>query len=93
MPPWSDYGRRIITKRGLRLINSKIEDTEKLKRYITTIEVNKAIEKDVQNKRLWDQISEMEFWSEFELLQYKFDEAFACSSNACSKPIKVKTNR
>jgi hypothetical protein len=90
MPPWSSNGKRVALKKGLRLINPKEEDTQKLKRYTTTAEVSKAIEKDVHNKRLWDQISEMEFWSEFEFLQYIFDEAFACSSNACSKPIKVK---
>ncbi|KAI8636143.1 PUA-like domain-containing protein [Parasitella parasitica] len=89
MPPWSPEGRRVVTRKRLRMIGTDDEDTEWLKRYAISYSAKIAIKRDVQNRRLWDQIAQMEFWSKFEFLQYIFDEAFACSSHACSKPIKV----
>lgn len=89
MPPWSSEGRRMISRRGLRIIYPADEETEQLRQSIPSYKARKAIAKDTQNKRLWDQISELSFWSEFEFLQYVFDEAFACPSHACATPIKV----
>ncbi|KAK4518744.1 uncharacterized protein ATC70_008966 [Mucor velutinosus] len=88
MPPWSSEGRRMISRRGLRMINPVDEETEELRRFTPSYKAQVAIAKDTQNRRLWNQISELKFWSEFEFLQYVFDEAFACSSHACPKPIK-----
>ncbi|CEP18119.1 hypothetical protein [Parasitella parasitica] len=88
MPPWTLEGRRVITRKRLRMIGTEDEDTDWMKRYTIGYEAKRAIEKDVQNKRLWDQIADMVFWSKFEFLQHVFDEAFACASHACSKPIK-----
>lgn len=89
VPPWSSEGRRMISRRGVRMIHPADEKTEELRRFTPSYKAQLAIAKDTENKRLWDQISELKFWSEFELLQYVFDEAFACSSHACPKPIKV----
>lgn len=68
-------------------VNPKL--TEKNVKYIIPSRVQKLMAADRKNKRLWSQIRKMEFWSEYEFLHYIFDEAVACSSNACSKPIKV----
>ncbi|KAL7313456.1 hypothetical protein PS15m_007203 [Mucor circinelloides] len=88
MPPWSSEGRRMISRRGLRMVNTSDEETKKLRRFAPAYKAQLAIAKDTQNRRVWNQIKDLKFWSEFEYLQYVFDEAFACSSHACSKPIK-----
>lgn len=76
-----------MSKRGLRLIKS--DDTEKLVRYMIPARIQRLMKADLKNKRLWDEISKMEFWSEYEFLHYLFDTAVVCSGFVCSKPIKV----
>lgn len=73
------------------MVNTSDEETKKLRRFAPAYKAQLAIAKDTQNRRVWNQIKDLKFWSEFEYLQYVFDEAFACSSHACSKPIKVNT--
>ncbi|KAL9538175.1 hypothetical protein MBANPS3_011135 [Mucor bainieri] len=88
MPPWSSEGRRMISRRGVRMVHPADHETQELRLFTPSYKAQCAIAKDTQNRRLWDQIAELKFWSEFEFLQYVFDEAFACSSHACAKPIK-----
>lgn len=89
-PPWMSHGKQMISKRGIRMIKSQQETTEKLVRYLIPNRIEQLVKKDTKNKRLWDQIKKMEFWSEYEFLHYLFDTAITCSSSVCSKPIKVR---
>lgn len=88
-PPWMAQCKQLITKRGLRMIESEKNVTQKRVRYNIPCHIQRLIKRDVKNKRLWDEIKKMEFWSEYEFLHYLFDTAVTCSSNVCSKPIKV----
>ncbi|GAN08726.1 hypothetical protein MAM1_0219d08241 [Mucor ambiguus] len=80
----------MISKRGLRIINPADKETEEPQRCTPSYKAYVVVAKDTQNRRLWDQISELKFWSEFDFLQYVIDGAFASSSHACAKPTKVK---
>ncbi|KAI9260087.1 PUA-like domain-containing protein [Helicostylum pulchrum] len=87
-PPWMAQCKQLITKRGLRIIESEENMTQKLVRYNIPCHIQRLIKRDAKNKRLWDEIKKVEFWSEYEFLHYLFDTAVTCSSNVCSKPIK-----
>jgi hypothetical protein len=89
LPPWMSHGKQIMTKRGIRMIKSNSEKTKKLVKYSIPPRIQGLIAKDTKNERLWDQINKMEFWSEYEFLHYLFETVVTCSSNVCSKPIKV----
>lgn len=78
-----------MSKRGLRTIKSIEGATAKSLRYVIPAHIQRLMKADEKNKRLWHQINEMEFWSEYEFLHYLFDTAIVCSSFVCSKPIKV----
>jgi hypothetical protein len=59
-------------------------------RHIIPNRIQQYMKSDTKNKRLWNEVKKMDFWSEYEFLHYIFDEAVVCSSYACPKPIKVK---
>ncbi|KAI8095532.1 PUA-like domain-containing protein [Thamnidium elegans] len=88
-PPWMAQCKQLITKRGLRMIHSEENEIQKLVRYTIPCHIQRLIKRDTKNKRLWDESKKIEFWSEYEFLHYLFDTAVTCSSNVCSKPIKV----
>lgn len=71
------------------MIESEENVTQKRVRYNIPCHIQRLIKRDTKNKRLWDEIKKMEFWSEYEFLHYLFDTAVTCSSNVCSNPIKV----
>lgn len=71
------------------MVHDEENVTQKLVRYAIPCHIRRLVVKDTRNKRLWDEIKKMEFWSEYEFLHYLFDTAVTCSSNVCSKPIKV----
>lgn len=83
------FSKDFMSMRGLRTIKIKEGSTTKLSRYVIPAHIQRLMEADTKNKRLWREISEMEFWSEYEFLHYLFDTATVCSSFVCSKPIKV----
>lgn len=72
------------------MICSDENETKKLVKYTPPKHIQRLITKDRKNVRLWTEINQMEFWSEYEFLHYLFDTAITCSSNVCPKPIKVK---
>lgn len=86
--PWMSSGRRAMSARGIRIIRSNEDLTTKLVRYTIPTRISRMMDSDTKNKRLWKQLREMTFWSEYEFLHYLFDTHVVCSSNACSKPIK-----
>lgn len=92
-PPWSSTGRGLMTKRGLTMVRGDPELTEKKMKYVISNRVQRLMSSDSRNKRLWNQVKKMEFWSEYEFLHYIFNEAVVCSSYACSKPIKVDIHK
>ncbi|KAI8084276.1 PUA-like domain-containing protein [Gilbertella persicaria] len=88
-PAWMSAGKAVMRRKGLRTIRESPQLTANLVRYRIPKRIQKLITKDKRNERMWSQIRKMEFWSEYEFLHYLFDTALACSSYACSKPIKV----
>lgn len=88
-PPWMAHGKLSSSLRGIRTIRSNEDLTEKLVRYTIPARISRMMDLDTKNKRLWKQMREMSFWSEYEFLHCLFDTHVVCSSNACSKPIKV----
>ncbi|RCH82204.1 ubiquitin-like with PHD and RING finger domains 2, partial [Rhizopus stolonifer] len=87
-PAWMSAGKAVMRRKGLRTIRESPQLTANLVRYRIPKRIQKLITKDKRNERMWSQIRKMEFWSEYEFLHYLFDTALACSSYACSKPIK-----
>lgn len=88
-PPWMSESISIMKEKGIRMIRNNGEKTKELVRYTIPTRIMKMIHEDEKTQRLWNQIIQMNFWSEYEFLHYLFDTAIICSSNACSKPIKV----
>lgn len=88
-PLWTAAGRGISTKRGLRMLHSNPALNEKKVKYIIPNRVLRLMNADTGNRRLWNEVKNMTFWSEYDFIKYVFDEAVVCSSYACAKPIKV----
>lgn len=69
------------------------EDEDKAKKivqYKIPPHIIQMMDEDTANKRKWDEVKKLEFWSEFEFINYLFDTVIVCNSGACSKPIQVK---
>ncbi|KAL0074535.1 PUA-like domain-containing protein [Phycomyces blakesleeanus] len=88
--PWTQAGKKAIKKHGIRTIVQDAEKVEKLVRYTIPKHIEALIAKDKANKRVWDDLKLMEFWSEYEFLHNLFSSTIVCASGACSFPIKVK---
>ncbi|KAI8366586.1 PUA-like domain-containing protein [Blakeslea trispora] len=89
LPPWMSGGQEAIKKRGLRMIHEDADATAKLVKYTIPNRLQKWIAKDTKNARIWEDVCQKQFWSEYEFLHYLFDTAFSCASHVCLKPIKV----
>jgi hypothetical protein len=81
--------KKAMRAKGLRMIQENEALTRKLVKYIIPARILKMIQLDEKNKRLWNQVLQMDFWSEYGFIHYLFDTVVICSSNACPKPIKV----
>jgi hypothetical protein len=89
------YGKRMMSRRGLRTVSNiatateKEQESKKLIPFKLPQSVRKLIENDALDNRLWDDVLKQVLYSKYEFLHYLFDSAFVCTSGACSKPIKV----
>ena len=89
LPPWMSQAILGMKQRGTRLIADNEECTQKLVKYNIPERIKRLIRKDTLNTRLWHQLEQMEFWSEYEFLHHLFDTTITCSNSFCTKPIKV----
>ncbi|KAI9322823.1 PUA-like domain-containing protein [Dichotomocladium elegans] len=87
--PWTKEGKELAMKRGLRMIMQNQSETKQLVRYKIPKKVRMLMDADKANKRVWDEVRSLDFWSEYEFLHYLFSTAVVCSSGACHIPIKV----
>ncbi|KAF7729969.1 E3 ubiquitin-protein ligase uhrf1 [Apophysomyces ossiformis] len=86
--PWTKEGMALIRKRGLRLITQDQQSIEKLVQYKIPSNLLKLMNADMADKRLWDELKTMEFWSEYEFLHHVFANLVVCASGACPAPIR-----
>ncbi|KAI9012629.1 PUA-like domain-containing protein [Phycomyces nitens] len=86
--PWTEAGKRIVDQHGVRLIAQDTDKIEKLVLYKIPEHIEALIAKDKADKRVWDDLRKMEFWSEYEFLHNLFSSSIVCSSGACAFPIK-----
>ncbi|KAI8885780.1 hypothetical protein K501DRAFT_331646 [Backusella circina FSU 941] len=94
-PPWMSHGKRLMARRGIRTVSclpsqkdEKPNSGNKLVAFKVPQSVQKLIEMDELDKRLWDDVLQQVFYSKYEFLHYLFDKTFVCTSGVCSKPIK-----
>ncbi|KAI7869587.1 PUA-like domain-containing protein [Spinellus fusiger] len=86
--PWTNAGKKIIEKHGLRTIVQESRQIKQLIRYTIPKDIVRLMNADKADKRMWDELKTLSFWSEYEFLHHVFSEAVVCTSGACSNPIK-----
>ncbi|KAG0165534.1 ubiquitin-like with PHD and RING finger domains 2 [Apophysomyces sp. BC1034] len=86
--PWTKDGKELTKKKGLRVITQDPKAIEKLVQYKIPSNILALMEEDVADKRLWDEVKSLEFWSEYEFLHHVFANAVFCASGVCPAPIQ-----
>ncbi|KAI8388306.1 PUA-like domain-containing protein [Radiomyces spectabilis] len=85
--PWTEEGKRSIEQAGLRTIMADPQKTENKKRYRIPSHISKLMDQDADDKRIWDEVKNMVFWSEYEFIHHVFANAIVCPSGTCAIPI------
>ncbi|RCI01795.1 ubiquitin-like with PHD and RING finger domains 2, partial [Rhizopus stolonifer] len=88
LAPWLVQSKNLSIERGLRMIYEDEDKAKKIVQYKIPPHIIQMMDEDTANKRKWDEVKKLEFWSEFEFINYLFDTVIVCNSGACSKPIQ-----
>ncbi|RUS31121.1 hypothetical protein BC938DRAFT_478422 [Jimgerdemannia flammicorona] len=89
--PWTVEGKRRIAELGLRMVFPNDDDKGKgkgkvkAKCYEIPADVVTMMRQDAKDERVWEDVMEQKFWSEYEFLHYVFSTAVVCC--VCSETI------